>query len=358
MKILYLCTDSYGGHGGIAQYNRDTLDALAANVDVTEITLLQRLMPASPGRIPDKVKLSKLALGGKIAFTVSTAIEMAREKDVIICAHINLLQIAFFASVLRNSRLILLVYGIEVWESLGLVTKFFLRKVSQIWTISDFTKQKMISWSKADGKKFRIMPNGIDFEKYYSGPRPQYLVDRYKVDSRSKVIMTLARLPSYDRYKGVDEVLEAMPAVLEQSNENIIYIVVGDGEDRKRLQDKVKALSLEANVFFAGRILESEKADYLNLADLFILPGRCEGFGFVFLEAMACGVPVVGSTLDGSREALMNGEIGTLVNPLEIDAVARAIRDGVYKKKGVPSQIVYFGISSFRARIAESLKQI
>ena len=78
----------------------------------------------------------------------------------------------------------------------------------------------------------------------------------------------------------------------------------------QRLERKAASLGLKGNVVFAGRVSEAEKADHYRLADVFVMPGRQEGFGFVFLEAMACGIPVVASSVDGSREAVLNGELG------------------------------------------------
>ena len=91
---------------------------------------------------------------------------------------------------------------------------------------------------------------------------------------------------------------------------NIAYLIVGDGDDRQRLEAKARSRGIDDRVVFAGFIPEAEKADHYRLADAFVMPGRGEGFGFVFLEALACGIPVVGSRLDGSREALAPGGVG------------------------------------------------
>lgn len=68
-------------------------------------------------------------------------------------------------------------------------------------------------------------------------------------------------------------------------------------------------------VIFAGRIAEKEKAEHYRLADVYVMPSSGEGFGIVYLEALACGIPVIGSKIDGSRDALREGQLGLLVNP-------------------------------------------
>ena len=74
-------------------------------------------------------------------------------------------------------------------------------------------------------------------------------------------------------------------------------------------------MGLSDRVIFTGYIPESEKIAHYNLADVYVMPSTGEGFGIVLLEAVACGVPVVGSRVDGSREALLDGQLGRLVDP-------------------------------------------
>ncbi len=90
----------------------------------------------------------------------------------------------------------------------------------------------------------------------------------------------------------------------------IAYLIVGDGDDRARLEAKAACLGVADRVVLAGFIPETAKADHYRLADAYVMPGWGEGFGIVYLEAMACGLPVLGSKLDGSREALREGDLG------------------------------------------------
>ena len=173
----------------------------------------------------------------------------------------------------------------------------------------------------------------------------------------SRTIMTLGRLPEAERYKGVDEVLEVFQSLLEVEP-SLKYLVAGDGNDRARLESKAKALGIADKVVCAGMIKEDEKADLFQLADAFVMPGRGEGFGFVFLEAMACGVPAVGSALDGSREALRGGELGELVNPEELDSVRRGILRALEKKKSIPNGLNYFSWPAFSKRIGVAVKKL
>jgi glycosyltransferase involved in cell wall biosynthesis len=211
----------------------------------------------------------------------------------------------------------------------------------------------MNAWAALPVDRYVMLPNAIHLERYGTANKRPDLVARYQLGG-SKLIMTLARLPCAERYKGVDEVLEIMPALLEQEP-TLKYLVAGDGEDRPRLQAKAESLGLRDRVIFTGMVNEADKSDLFRLADAFVMPGRGEGFGFVFLEALACGVPVVGSLIDGSREALRDGLLGELVDPTDPTSIQRGILAALAKPKGIPDGLSYFCWPAFAQRVAAAV---
>jgi glycosyltransferase involved in cell wall biosynthesis len=98
-------------------------------------------------------------------------------------------------------------------------------------------------------------------------------------------------------------------------------------------------------------VAESEKCDLYNIADAYVMPSRGEGFGIVFLEAMACGVPVVGSNIDGSVEALRDGILGIVVDPDNATELRRAILLALNRPKQIPEGLEYFSYPNFEARV-------
>ena len=116
----------------------------------------------------------------------------------------------------------------------------------------------------------------------------------------------------------------AMPRLLARVP-RLKYVIVGEGSDRARLETVAKGAGVFEHVVFTGKILESEKVAHYQLADAYVMPSAGEGFGIVLIEAAACGLPIIGSALDGSQEALLGGQLGRLVDPRDPEALFQAI---------------------------------
>jgi phosphatidyl-myo-inositol dimannoside synthase len=121
------------------------------------------------------------------------------------------------------------------------------------------------------------------------------------------------------------------------------------------LVGKAAALGVTNKVVFTGKIADSEKQDHYRLADVFVMPSVGEGFGIVLLEAAACGIPIVGSEADGSKEALLHGRLGRLVDPFSridiVNAVADELRSSSPKVRN--PLVEYFSASEFDKRVNE-----
>jgi glycosyltransferase involved in cell wall biosynthesis len=132
----------------------------------------------------------------------------------------------------------------------------------------------------------------------------------------------------------------------------ISHLIAGDGTDRPRLEEKIQAPRLQDRVVFAGRIAEDEKADHYRLADSFVMPGFGEGFGVVYLEAMACGIPVVASKADASREAVLDGKLGIVVDPRNGEELKAGILEALNRARGVvPPGLEHFSFENFERRL-------
>jgi asparagine synthase (glutamine-hydrolysing) len=359
-RAMVFVTDAYGGSGGIAKFNRDFLGSCAEQGQFREVVTLPRIMSeAIEQTLPKKVRYLRGASNGKLQY-VGTLLKLLlshQRFDVVVCGHLNLLPLAWLASRFQDAPLVLIIHGIEAWKpTSSWLVNSLARKIDCLISVSAFTRDRFSSWTSLDSKPTFILPNTVDMKHFQPRPKKQELLTRHRLHDK-KVIMTLGRLDSRESYKGVDEVLEVLPRLLEDMP-NLIYLIVGSGTDIPRLKHKVELLGLVQNVEFAGAISEAEKVDYYNLADAFVMPGRGEGFGIVYLEAMACGVPVVGSTLDGSREALLDGKLGQLVNPNDPTSVMSGITEALAHEKNAALDLRNFSPSHFQGDVHRILEGI
>lgn len=343
MRVLLLCTDSYGGHGGIALYNRDLAEALAARPDCEEVIVVPRVIRREPREIPPKITFLADAARGPLSYMRAVARARRANPDVVICGHVNLLPVA--CTIAR--RPLLMVYGIEAWKRLPMRSNQLLHRCAAIVSISEVTRDRLLGWSRYAGKT-HLLPNAIHAEDYGIHAKRAELVALYGLEGK-RVLLTVGRLESEERYKGFDEVLEVLPNLPS----DVVYVIAGTGNDRARLERKAARLGVGERVVFTGFFPDEQKLDLYSLADVYVMPSRGEGFGFVFLEALASGVPAIGSKLDGGREALRGGELGLLVdptNPAEIEAAIRELLTS--RERAIPSGLEYFSFRNFVARAA------
>jgi glycosyltransferase involved in cell wall biosynthesis len=357
-RVLALVTDAYGGTGGIAQYNRDFLESIAAHRSVDEIVVVPRVIARELQPLPAKVRHLAASAGSKLKFlrTVAGLSKSRGAFDLVVCAHVNLLPAAWIAARRMNARLLVMCYGIEVWNRGNWPKRYMLHRTDAVVAISAFTVKRLREWAVIPGDRISLVPNAIDLEAYTPGEGSEHVRRRLKL-GKGPVIMTLGRMDAAERAKGFDEVLEVLPSLLEDFP-TLTYCLAGDGSDRARLELKADKLGVRDHTVFTGYVPEEQKLDLYRLTDLFVMPSRLEGFGYVFLEALATGIPVVASSVDGSREAVRGGEWGSLADPNNRDEVLTAIRSGLTHPK-IPerSELEYFSVQRFRDRVWKALER-
>lgn len=180
---------------------------------------------------------------------------------------------------------------------------------------------------------------GVDRERVFTSPEGVDLslfddVDRTVVDSLrarlalkgKRVILTVGRLVER---KGHDVVIRALPAIVEQVP-TATYLIVGSGPNEIALRRLVRDVGVGSDrIRFCGRVPAEQLTAYYSLCDVFVMPNRevgsdTEGFGIVFIEAGACRKPCIGGRSGGSRDAIVDGETGILVDPSSHSEVAKA----------------------------------
>lgn len=350
MHVLALGPESYGGFAGIAQGTRDFLDGLATSERVESVHLLARRRPDGGPATPES--LTSEACPGSPLRYARRAYELARTGswDLVFCLHVNLMPVAAALAWRLHVPLWLTIHGIDAWEApRSLWRRRAIARADVVTSSSRTTRERFLGWSGVAPERVHVNNNPVHAERLGPGPKPASLVERYGLHGR-RVLLTLGRMLGNGRTKGHDEILAALPRVLERVP-NLTWLVVGEGPDAARIQQAVQASGLEDHVVFAGRIPEEEKHAHYLVADAFALTSTTEGFGIVFLEAAACGLPVLGSSRDGSRDALADGELGRLVDPFDEDALVDGLLDRLQAPRHVPEALERFHFDEMAARM-------
>lgn len=328
-SILFLSLYSFSITGGIEKFNRAFLKSLSeleaeGSVSANSISLYDRSIDEKYFSADNYIASS----GSKFSF-MGQLIKAASQYDTIIVGHLNLAMPAMLIKKLYPSKkMVVIIHGIEVWDEVKGSKKQLLDNADFILAVSNFTASKLVDVQKVDSKKIKLFHNTLDpfFELPGAFEKPQYLKKRYNILNGEKIVYTMTRMSSREKYKGYDKVIEALPSLVKKYP-GIKYIIGGkaDEAEKIRVENMVKEKHLQDHVILSGFIEDEEVVDHFQLADVFIMPSSGEGFGIVFIEAMACGLPVIGGNIDGTVDALQNGKLGKLVNPADAKAIAKAI---------------------------------
>lgn len=352
MKVLAFVTDAYGGHGGIAKVNRDLLAALADHPSVDRVIAIPRRVDRPLEPVPSGVDFRAGAVAGPAAYAGEVARGIAsRDIGLVLCGHVNLTPVAWVARALTRAPVLLVIHGAEAWEPLPRsLRSLAARRMDAVLAVSRFTLDRFRSWMRPHPASEFVVPNAVDLSRFAPGPKADMLERRFGLRGRL-VLLTLGRLEASERAKGFDQMFGVLPA-LAKEHPDVTYVVAGEGNDRERLEGEARRLGLADRVVFTGAIPEESKADLYRTADLYVMPSRLEGFGLVYVEALASGLRVVGSSVDGSRAALLDGRLGELVDPDDPADILRGIRAALAKPKGVvPRELDDFSIAAYRKRI-------
>jgi phosphatidyl-myo-inositol dimannoside synthase len=325
LKILALVTDAFGGHGGIARYNQDLISAFASSARVHETYVLPRLGDHGDQSLPKKVRQAR-ASAARLAFSTQAIARAVSSGpfDIVFCGHIYMSPLAAAVSRYLKKPMWLQLHGVDAWEPPGRLARTGVENATMVTAVSRFTRSRFLEWANVSPERVRILPNTFE-PRFTNGRKPEYLMDHWNIRGR-RVILTVSRLAATEQYKGHDRIIAALPAIKERIP-NVVYVIAGDGDDRDRLKKLANKSGVEDITLFAGRVPERELPDYFRLADVFAMPSTGEGFGIVYLESAACGLPVVAGNRDGSVDALADGAIGTLVDPENAPQLVDAICD-------------------------------
>jgi len=241
--------------------------------------------------------------------------------------------LALMAKQLRTSgatNIVALSHGHEIWWAKIPILKQLLRKiikdVDHLGYLGQFTKSEIVKASNQIDKFVQIAP-GIDTDHFMPKSARADLIKKYRLEDR-RVIVSVGRLV---HRKGQDKLIESLPKIL-QSFPGAVLLLVGEGPIKQMLKNTAKQLGVTNQVIFAGRVQHIDLPDYICLGEVFAMPVRSrfaglevEGLGIVYLEASACGLPVIVGNSGGATDAVIDGVTGLLVNGSDTDQIADAV---------------------------------
>ncbi len=329
--------------GGIEALSADVLDACSQEWDSKGFAVW-----SGPGR----------SIFAKLGFCWRAFLDgLTRRPQVVILMHVHLIPLAALLKKIFGFRLAVWLHGIEVWDGPGRREIHRADEVDLFIAISQVTVARTSDW-RPPGRRCEIINPTADFQRFSPGPPPPALLRRHGFGGSSVVILTVGRLASGEGYKGHDAVIRSLPQVL-QSVPNAIYLIVGTGDDRPRLEALANETGIANKVAFAGYVAAGELPDHYRLATVFAMPSGGEGFGIVFLEALASGCQVVAGNGDGAADALRGGKLGAMVDPQNIPALAEALAKALAagRQEWPASELEeVFGRDRFRREVCASVK--
>jgi len=366
MKIIYIPLDVFKTTGGIQSFNKSFLKSLSEIAKNCNLKIKCLSLYDDDYQPNEYVSIEHFVgfKGYRIKFLLLSIYE-SRNADKVIFGHINLSILALIIKIILRRKILIVTHGVEVWNSLSFIKKYCLLKSDLILSVSEFTKNQIAKNFNLDTRKIIIFRNTLD--PYFKVPtcfdKSNQILQKYNISKKNKILLTVCRLSSEEKYKGYDRVIKILPDILVEYPD-VKYLIVGKGDlnEIERVSTLIKKLKLNENVILIGYVTNKELIDFYLSSDVFILPSKGEGFGIVIIEALACGRPVIVGNKDGSKEAVMDGKLGTLIDPEDEnqlkDSILRVLNkslnskltDSNYLSKEITSE---FGFPKFNSRLKE-----
>lgn len=338
MKVLFLGLKIFST-GGIEQVCKNWLFALTSLHHQKKITFNAISMYDT---MVDKKYIDQNLIinceGNKWMFGIN-AIWNSVKSDVVIIPHLNLSLFVLIAKLINPKlRVVVQLHGIEAWANLSGVQERLLLQADEVLAVSTFTMKNIVK--RYPQVKAKVLTNSLDPIRTYSINEKSGLSFREKigVTENQKLLITVGRLSHEEGYKGYDKTLEALYKLQDSS---IVFHIIGkyDEMEKQRIFDLLIKFDLIDVVKLVGYINNEELELYYQAADLFVMPSKGEGFGLVFIDAMANGLRVIGGNQDGSVDAIGQLKESMMIDPDNIEELSVSIKNMIYDKWDINQKI-------------------
>lgn len=331
LHIFLVGTEFFRSYGGIQYINRLLVRAICEMGDRTPLDLETFSYVDGPEHFPAMTAGGKPVLWhgaqrrrGQLAMRLARRLAAA-QPHLVLLTHVSLVPFEKVIHTLApGAHVAVLAHGTEVWQPLEARVEAFLPRVDSFVAPSAFTAQKLVEVQRIRPERITMIPHGLDPE-WTKESNATYAVRGSAQTPASPLLLSVTRLSRADREgKGIDLVLQALPAVVAQFP-GVRYRVVGGGGDLPKLAELVSRLGLKEQTELPGARRDDALRQAYAEADVFVLPTQVEGFGVVFLEAMYNRLPVVAVRAAAAPEVIEDGVTGILVSPGRADELGRAL---------------------------------
>jgi len=324
-------------------------------VGLSSITVLPRQAPDSPVMRETVEQLP--ARAGRIAYSVA-ALRTAffQTVDVVFCGHLFMAPLAALIAWLKSAKLIIQAHGIEAWPRPSRAQRIAVERADLVLCVSRHTRAVVLSWAAIAPERVLVVPNTVR-EVFTPGDGS---TQRAALALEGKrILLTVGRMDSQERYKGHDRVIAVIPDLVAKGHD-VCYLIVGEGDDRTRLEILARNCGVGDRVRFLGAVGLEILVEIYRSADLFVMPSTGEGFGVSFLEAMASGTPALGLDVAGARDALGEGELGTTVSENEVSSAIARLLDEPQPDRASLAEVLRsrFGRERFKAMASLAMNRM
>ncbi|MEM0979713.1 MAG: glycosyltransferase [Cyanobacteria bacterium P01_H01_bin.58] len=327
-RLAFIFLEVFAWEGGIQSYIKDVLTAYLAEPTSppADIFLLRDSSVCENPFAGEKLTFHYLessnATIGRLRLAAGLLRNLLLQRySHVICGHVLLSPLVSPLCRYFGVPYTAMIYGKEVWEPVPKQQQIALQKATSLWVNSRYSRNMACAANHLQKLPTHMLPCIVNPQTFTPGQPSPRLIAKYGLEG-NRVLMTVARLWPGDIYKGVDITIQALPKIL-MLFPNVKYLVIGRGDDQPRLEQLAQDLGVRDRVVFAGFVPDEELVEHYRLADAYVMPSK-EGFGIVYLEAMACGVPALSGNDDGSADPLQDGRTGWRVPHRDVQAVAQA----------------------------------
>jgi len=310
--------------GGIQQVSRHVGAVLVKSAQEQNLPCKLLGLNDAPGQSSFKVGADEYGFRGfgrnKLAL-LSCLFRLMPRAQIICFGHVNLSPLGLLLSAIRpRIKYWVVTHGVEVWEPLPMIRRAGLRHAHGVIAVSSDTAERMVKAQGLERRRVSVVSPALDpafMDAPCDGNAPS-------LPPNSRMLLTVARLVSSEPGKGVDSVIAVLPDVLKAVPE-LFYVIIGGGDLQADLEALARKSPARDRILFVGKLKLDQLKSYYSRCDVFVMPSRQEGFGIVFVEAMALGKPVIAGNHGGALEVVRDGVTGYLMGSNDYKALTERL---------------------------------